>query len=229
MIPLRDENPVESPPVVTRALIALNVGVFLFELLQGPNLGRFVGHWALIPLRLTMAVQDGTEPVVAPALTFLSSMFLHGGWAHLVGNMWYLWVFGDNVEDRLGKVRFLFFYLLAGLVAGFVEYSFHSDSRAPTLGASGAIAGVLGAYALLFPGARVVTLTPFFLVWRLPALLVLGFWFVLQFFSGWLTIGTSLTGGVAWWAHVAGFAFGLLTVKLFEQRRPAGSHAWVES
>ncbi len=228
MIPIRDENPVASPPVVTRGLIALNVAVFLYELLQGPGLGAFIGRWAMIPARVTLAIGHGEEPVGGPALTFLTSMFLHGGWMHLIGNMWYLWIFGDNVEDRLGKLRFLVFYLLAGLVASGVEYTFHADSSAPTLGASGAIAGVLGAYALLFPGARVLTLMPFFQIWSLPALLVLGLWFVLQFFSGWLSLAVSVSGGIAWWAHIAGFAFGLLTVKLFERRHPA-SHAWVES
>jgi len=229
MIPIRDENPVESAPVVTRGLIALNVAVFLYELLRGPELGAFIGRWAMIPERMTLAISSGQEPITAPALTFLTSMFLHGGWMHLIGNMWYLWIFGDNVEDRLGKVRFLVFYLLSGLVASGVEYAFHPDSQAPTLGASGAIAGVLGAYALLFPGARVLTLMPFFQVWALPALLVLGLWFVLQFFSGWLSLAASLSGGIAWWAHIAGFAFGLLTVKLFERRRHPASHAWVES
>ena len=228
MIPIRDENPVESPPVVTRALIAVNFAVFVYEILQGPELTAFVYRWAMIPLRFSLALHQSTEPVSGPALTFLTSMFLHGGWAHLLGNMWYLWVFGDNIEDRLGKVRFLVFYLLAGLVASGVEYLFHAGSRAPTLGASGAIAGVLGAYALLFPGTRVLTLMPFFQIVPLPALLVLGLWFVLQFFSGWLSLAASLTGGIAWWAHIAGFAFGLLTVKLFERRRREASHAWVE-
>lgn len=229
MIPIRDENPVESPPIVTRALIALNCAVFVYELLQGPRLTAFVDRWAMIPQRFSLALHAGTEPLSGPALTFVTSMFLHGGWAHLLGNMWYLWVFGDNIEDRLGKLRFLVFYLLAGVVASGVEYSFHAGSRAPTLGASGAIAGVLGAYALLFPGTRVLTLMPFFQIVPLPALLVLGLWFVLQFFSGWLSLGASLTGGIAWWAHIAGFAFGLLTVKLFERRRRESSHAWVES
>ncbi len=229
MIPIRDENPVESAPVVTRGLIALNVAIFLYELLQGPELTGFVFRWGMVPIRVTLALHQGTEPLQAPAATFLTSMFLHGGWAHLIGNMWYLWVFGDNIEDRLGKLRFLAFYLLAGVVASGVEYALHPTLRAPTLGASGAIAGVLGAYALLFPGARVLTLMPFFQIVPLPALLVLGLWFVLQFFSGWLSLSASLSGGIAWWAHIAGFAFGLATVKLFERRRRTASHAWVES
>ena len=224
MIPIRDENPVESAPVVTRGLIALNVAVFLYEVLRGPELPAFVDRWALIPQRVTLALQTGQEPITGPALTFVTSMFLHGGWLHLIGNMWYLWIFGDNIEDRLGKVRFLVFYLLSGLVASSVEYSFHSGSPAIA-----PLAGVLGAYALLYPGARILTLMPFFQVWPLPALLVLGLWFVLQFFSGWLSIAASLTGGIAWWAHIAGFAFGLLTVKLFDPRRHSASHAWVES
>jgi membrane associated rhomboid family serine protease len=141
-------------------------------------------------------------------------MFLHGGWMHLAGNMWYLWIFGDNVEDRLGRGRFVFFYLAAGVASVLIHFVTHPSSAAPTVGASGAIAGVLGAYMLAFPHARVVTLIPFFPFFQvvaLPALVVLGLWFVFQFFSGLFALGFSgHAGGVAWWAHIGGFAVGYL-------------------
>jgi len=229
MIPLRDENPSSTTPVVTRALIALNAAVFVYEITLGPGLREFLFTWGMVPLRVSLAFQSGAEPLAAPAATFASSMFLHGGWAHLLGNMWYLWIFGDNVEDRLGHVRFLLFYLLAGLFAAAIHYFSNPASRVPTVGASGAIAGVLGGYAVLFPTARVITLVPFFPFFQLvalPALLVLGLWFVLQFFSGALSLGAATGGGVAWWAHIGGFAFGFFVVRPLA-RRPA-SGAWVD-
>src|SRR5262245_15030419 len=233
MIPLRDENPSQSKPVVTWFLVAANVIVFLGELMIGPDLSPFFYDWALVPARLTLALEYGNEPVLAPLLTLISSMFLHGGWLHLLGNMWYLWIFGDNVEDRLGHVRFLLFYLAAGIVAGLLHWATNSASRGPTVGASGAIAGVLGAYLVAFPRARIITLLPFFPFIRvvaLPAVLVLGLWFVLQFFSGALTLAYGGSGGgVAWWAHIGGFAFGILGMLVYGLiRRPEPSRAWVE-
>jgi membrane associated rhomboid family serine protease len=233
MIPLRDENPASLTPVVTRVLIAINVAVFLYELLLGPQLREFLFTWGMIPERITLALQNHDEPVLTAALTAFTSMFLHGGWMHLIGNMWYLAIFGDNVEDRLGHVGYLFFYFAAGLAAAAVHWYTNSDSRVPTVGASGAIAGVLGAYAAAYPGARVITLVPLFPIFvqviALPALVVLGLWFVLQFFSGFLTIGAA-GAGIAFWAHVGGFAFGFLVMKLFgAPRRPREpSEAWVE-
>ena len=232
MIPIRDENPSGSVPVVTRALIAVNAGVFLYELMLGPGIAEFFQRFGMVPLRVSLAFGEGAEPVAAPALTFVTSMFLHGGWMHLLGNMWYLWIFGDNLEDRMGKLRYVIFYLAGGLVASGVQFALHSTSRAPTVGASGAIAAVLGGYALLYPGARVFTLLPifpFFKVVPLPAVLVLGLWFVLQFFSGALALGAGASGGVAWWAHIGGFAFGLVAVRLFARPPRAPSGAWVES
>jgi len=231
MIPIRDENPSGTVPVVTRALIAVNGALFVYELMLGPAVSEFFFRWGLVPLRVSLAFAEGTESPVAPALTFLTSMFLHGGWAHLIGNMWYLWIFGDNLEDRMGHLRFLLFYLLGGLAAAGVQFVLHAESRVPTVGASGAIAAVLGGYALLFPGARVFTLLPvfpFFQIVPLPAVLVLGLWFVLQFFSGALAIGAGVSGGVAWWAHIGGFAFGLLAVRLFVRRPRETSRAWLE-
>jgi membrane associated rhomboid family serine protease len=229
MIPLRDENPSLTVPVVTRLLIAVNAVAFLGELVMGPELRSFILDWGLVPARVTLALY-GEEPVAGPALTALTSMFLHGGWLHLVGNMWYLWIFGDNVEDRLGHARFLIFYLLAGIVAASLHYAFNPASRLPTVGASGAIAGVLGAYLVAFPRARVVTLVPlfpFFQVMALPAVLVLGLWILMQFFSGALALGYG-GGGVAWWAHIGGFAFGFIVMHVLGGSRRRTSAAWVE-
>jgi membrane associated rhomboid family serine protease len=227
MIPLRDDNPTQSVPVVTRTLIVLNVAAFLFEVALGPALHDFILGWGLVPLRFAYALA-GVEPAGPTVVTALTSMFLHGGWIHLLGNAWFLWIFGDNVEDRFGHVKFLLFYLGGGLAAAAVHLVFNFTSPVPTVGASGAIAAVLGAYAVLFPRARVVTLVPiffFFQVIALPAMLVLGLWFVLQIFSGSLTIGAA-GGGVAWWAHIGGFLFGIVVT--LAGHRPARSEAWVE-
>jgi membrane associated rhomboid family serine protease len=226
MFPLRHENPSLTVPVVTRSLIALNLAAFLYELALGRDLGGLFAAYSLIPLRLTLALQ-GNESIAGPALTLVTSMFLHGGWMHLIGNLWYLWIFGDNVEDRLGHLPFLLFYLASGIAAGLLHSLIAYESRLPTVGASGAIAGVLGGYVAAFPRARVVTLLPlfpFFQVVALPALLVLGLWFLFQFLSAALTPGGSSTG-VAWWAHIGGFAFGFATMRIHIARaRPRG---WV--
>jgi len=217
MIPLRDENPSTTTPVVTRLLILLNVAAFVYELTLGPDLKDFVYEWGLVPVRVTLAL-GYHEPAAGAIISIFTSMFLHGGFAHIIGNMWYLWIFGDNVEDRFGHFGFLLFYLAAGVVAATAHWATNMQSQLPTVGASGAIAGVLGAYLVAYPRARVITLVPlfpFFQVVALPAMVVLGLWFVLQFFSGALTLGTSaVTGGVAFWAHVGGFAFGALAMRI---------------
>ena len=232
MFPLRDENPSHSTPVITRVLIVMNVAAFVYQIMLGEALGPFVYAWGMVPARVTLAVQYGDEPITGPGLTLLTSMFLHGGWFHLIGNMWYLWIFGDNVEDRLGRARFLIFYLLSGIIAALLHYALNPTSRLPTVGASGAIAGVLGGYLVAFPRARILTLVPlfpFFQMMALPAVIVLGLWFVMQFFSGFLSLGFGgAGGGVAWWAHVGGFAFGLIVMKLVGAGRPRRSEAWVE-
>jgi membrane associated rhomboid family serine protease len=205
-------------------LIALNAALFVYELLLGSGLREFILQWGLVPARLTLALRFGEEPVAAAALTLFSSMFLHGGWLHLIGNMWYLWIFGDNVEDRLGHGRYVLFYLSSGLVSALTQYLAAPNSTVPTVGASGAIAAVLGAYAVTFPRARVMTIIPLFLFWpivALPALVVLGLWFVFQFFSGALSLAWSAQGGVAWWAHIGGFLYGMLAMKLVAPRRAA--------
>ena len=232
MIPIRDDNPTGRAPFVTRTLIAVNVALFLYQLSLGPGLRMFMYEWGMVPLRLSAALQVGNEPVVVPAATLLTSTFLHGGWLHLIGNMWYLWIFGDNIEDRLGHARFLIFYLVAGVFAGFVHYLTAASSQVPTVGASGAIAAVLGGYLVAFPRARVLTLVPLFIfiqfVW-LPAVLVLGLWFFYQFFSGALSLSYGAGGGVAWWAHIGGFVFGAIAMRALGRRprRPV-SEAWVE-
>jgi rhomboid family protein len=232
VIPLRDENPAESTPVVTRSLIALNAIAFLYELGLGSSLRDFMMVWGLVPVRLGAALHGASEPLWAAGAPLLTSMFLHGGWAHLLGNMWYLAIFGDNVEDRLGRGGYLAFYLAAGLAGGLLHYAFNADSAVPTVGASAAIAGVLGAYLVAFPHARVLTLVPlfpFFQLMALPAVVVLGLWFLFQFVVGALSLAWSAgSGGVAWWGHVGGFAFGALVMALFGRRRSTRSRAWFE-
>jgi membrane associated rhomboid family serine protease len=217
MFPLRDENPSERVPFVTRGFIALNCVVFLYEVMLGPDLRAFIFHYGMVPARITAVLAEGQAPLTDALYPFLSSMFLHGGWMHLIGNMWYLWIFGDNVEDRLGHAGFVAFYVAAGVFAAAVHYLLGTESPLPTVGASGAIAGVLGAYVVLFPRARVITLVPLFPFWQLmalPAVLVLGLWFILQFFQGALSLGAARLGGVAWWAHIGGFAFGWVLMRM---------------
>jgi len=220
MIPLRDDNPAQRVPVVTRVLIGLNLLAWFIELSHGDGLTEFLREWGVVPGRLFASLSDITSAPVE-LLTVFTSLFLHGGWLHLIGNMWYLWIFGDNIEDRLGHGRFLVFYLASGFVAALVHSALMPGSAIPTVGASGAIAGVLGAYALAFPKARVLTLIPivfFFQIVAIPALLLLGIWFVLQFIAGTLAFGGG-SGGVAWWAHIAGFVFGFIAMGMFSRRQ----------
>ena len=209
MFPIGDDDSSRrTVPLVTYALVALNVLFFFVELSGGDP---FVGKWAFIPRRF-MANPAADFP------TLFSSMFMHGGWLHLGGNMLYLWIFGDNVEDRFGHLPFTIFYLLCGLAATFAQLMFSLGSRVPNLGASGAIAGVLGAYILLFPQGRVKVLQGTQVV-QMPALMVIGFWIVLQFFSGIGSIAnTADTGGVAYMAHIGGFLAGLVLTFLFRGR-----------
>ena len=212
MIPLRDTIRSRHRPVMTWLIVAVNALVFMFQLSLGnQGLQSFVNTYAFIPARWQ------TDPIWF-AVTMLTSMFMHGGWIHFLSNMWILFIFGDNVEDRMGPFGFLAFYLLGGLAAGVMQFAVFPNSLIPTLGASGAIAGVMGAYLVLYPSARVVTLIPiffFFTTINIPAVLYLGIWFVTQFFSGITSLGAVAVGGVAWWAHIGGFVFGLLMVKRF--------------
>ena len=224
MIPLRDANPSHHTPLVTILLIAANLGAFLYELSLPPQgLEQLVFQLGVIPSRLTSFPAHPEIGFGDAYLPLLTSMFLHGGWLHLLGNMWFLWIFGDNIEDRLGSVRFLLFYMVCGLGAGLAHALLNPGSTIPTIGASGAVAGVLGGYFILFPTAKVLTLVPFFflILAELPAWLILLYWFVIQFFSGTLalTAARSEAGGVAWWAHVGGFVLGAILVRLVERRR----------
>ncbi len=218
MIPIRDTIRSYHFPIVNWLLIGVNTLVFLFEAQLGPaELERFLQTWGLIPARLLH------DPGLA-WITIFSSMFLHGGWFHFLSNMWFLYIFGDNVEDRMGSWRYLFFYLASGVAAALLQTFVLPDSTLPTIGASGAIAGVLGAYVLFFPTANVTTLVfVFFFVTfvDIPALLYLGFWFVSQFFSGLASLAGQSAGGVAWWAHIGGFVFGWATGRLFAYRHPS--------
>jgi len=229
MFPLRDDNPSSTTPVVTRSLIAINLAVFLYELSLGHDLRPFFAAYALVPRHVTAALVHGGAWRVA-ALPLFTSLFLHGGWIHVIGNMWYLWIFGDNIEDRFGHIGFTLFYVTAAVIAGLIHVASNPGSAVPTVGASGAIAGVLGAYAAAFPRARVITLLPlfpFFPVVPLPAILVLGFWFVIQFASGALVLAAGASGGVAVWAHVGGFVYGFLL--MLALRGVTRSRATVES
>ncbi len=223
MIPLRDTNPTSTRPVVTIALITLNCVVFLFELSLGEEgMGRLFMIAGMIPAKVAVFPVNPNVTLLGAFLPFLSSMFLHGGFMHLIGNMWFLWIFGDNIEDHLGHLRYLGFYLLCGLGAGLTHLAFNWGSNIPTIGASGAVAGVLGGYFLLYPRHKVLTLIPFFflLMIELPAAVILIYWFVVQFFSGAASIGATQGGGVAWWAHVGGFVLGFLLILLFGKRNP---------
>jgi membrane associated rhomboid family serine protease len=212
MFPIGDDNTSRrTQPVVTYALIALNVLVFLVELSGGD---AFIQTWAFVPTRF-LANPGGDF------LTIFTSMFMHGGWLHIGGNMLYLWIFGDNVEDRFGHVRYLVFYLICGIVATFAQLAFSMGSGIPNLGASGAIAGVLGAYILFFPQRR-VTVVVGMGVSRMPALIVIGLWFVLQLFSGIGSIAeTADTGGVAYMAHIGGFIAGIVLAFILRGNRVA--------
>ena len=232
MIPIRDTIPGRSTPVVTIILIAVNAAVFFYELaLQPKDLERFFYLFGVVPARYSHP--EWARWVGFPVddyWPFLTSMFLHGGWMHVIGNMWTLWIFGDNVEDRMGRLRFLAFYLLTGFAAGLTHWLTNADSTVPTVGASGAIAGVLGAYFVLFPFSRIIVMFPVFFLpffFELPAATYLLFWFLSQVFAGTLAgLGPENVGGVAWWAHVGGFVSGVVVHRLFLLPRRSGPRRW---
>ncbi len=216
MIPLRDVIPSRTTPYVTVTIIVLNALAWVYELaLPAPALDDFIRSWGVVPADVTRS-------------TYVSSMFLHGSWMHVIGNMWYLWIFGDNVEDRMGHGRFVLFYLLCGVGAAIGHVVAQPESLVPTIGASGAIAGVMGAYFVLYPHSRVLTLIPLIIIWEiveLPAIFLLGFWFILQLFSAGATAlaaTAGASGGIAFVAHVAGFVLGAAGVWVFKQRQPRG-------
>jgi len=230
MFPYRDENETQRPAIVTGMIIALNVLVWIFVQGAGSTaaLAKSVCELGLIPGELTLSLPPGTRFPMGDKLVCLTdpgrqishlitSMFLHGSWMHLLGNMWFLWIFGNNIEDSMGRPRFIVFYLLCGLAAAFGQIVTNPNSAIPMVGASGAISGVMGAYLVLYPNVRVYAMVPlgFFLTSvALPAWVMLGYWFLIQFVSGLATIAGDM-GGVAFWAHVGGFVAGVVLIKLF--------------
>lgn len=219
MIPLKDTIPSRSFPILNWTLIFANLVIFLFESSLGPaQLDRLIFNYGLIPARFDLGSAGSL-------LTLLTSMFLHGGWFHLLSNLWALYIFGDNVEDRMGSGRYLIFYLVTGILAGLTQVYFNPNQNVPGVGASGAIAGVLAAYLILFPTSRVITLLPFFFFFsfvEIPAVLYLGIWFITQFYSGLFSLGSAASaGGIAYWAHIGGFVSGLVLVLIFARRPPS--------
>ncbi|MBU1356690.1 MAG: rhomboid family intramembrane serine protease [Candidatus Edwardsbacteria bacterium] len=221
MIPLKDDIPSSRFPVVNTILIALNGLVFFYEVGLGHEVSQFIQRFGMIPANLMNQGFGGWGNI-------FSSMFIHGGWEHIIGNMLYLFIFGDNVEDALGHFRYLLFYLLCGIAAAWGHILFNPHSIIPTVGASGAVAGVLGAYLLLYPRARVLTVIPigiFIRIIKVPAVLVLGFWIVLQLLFGLISLPLpgEQSGGIAWFAHIGGFFTGMLLASPFIRRRNKGS------
>jgi membrane associated rhomboid family serine protease len=220
MVPLRDENPTQITPYITIGLIAINLLVFFYELsLNSYQLNGFFELFAVVPRELTASFNGIAvgQPVPEP-LTLITSQFLHAGWVHVGFNMLFLWIFGNNVEEELGSIKYLIFYLTCGVLAALTQWFFSAGSAIPSLGASGAIAGVMGAYILKFPSARIITFVPlgfFFTTFRIPAIFFLGFWFLQQAFNGLTMLDVRAhvgmeSGGVAYWAHAGGFVFGAI-------------------
>ena len=220
MFPIWDDTPTKRFPLITVILIALNSMIFLYQVSLGERFNEFIYSMGLLPFEITHHIDilpTGPSPIY---LTIFSSMFMHGSVVHLLGNMLFLWIFGNNVEDYLGRKKFLFFYLICGISAAFTQILFNSDSTVPMVGASGAIAGVLGAYMVLYPRAKITTviIIIFFIrLIKLPAIVVLGFWIVYQFLYGISSLAaTTGEGGVAWFAHIGGFICGIILIKLFK-------------
>ncbi len=217
MIPLKDDNPTRTFPFVTILIIVTNIVVYIYQLTLGQKAETlFILRAGAIPYEIIRFADIHPLAFIPPPLTLFSAMFIHGGFLHVAGNMLYLWIFGDNIEDRLGHFRFIVFYLLSGLIASLAHIIILPNSTIPMIGASGAIAGVLGAYFLLYPRAHVLTLVFFFFfidTVRIPALVFLGLWFVFQVLS------SGAGGGIAWYAHIGGFIGGAVLVKLFEKKR----------
>jgi len=221
MFPIQDTIPSRHPPIAVVLLILINSLAFLYELkLSHAELEHFFYLFGIVPARFThpeWAAWIGFP--VDSIRPFITSMFLHGGWVHIIGNMWTLWIFGDNVEDRMGPVRFVIFYILCGLTAGIVHWLLNAHSTLPTVGASGAIAGVMGAYFLMYPLARIVVMVPLLFIpffFEVPAFFFLGFWALTQLSGGTSALGgPQQVGGIAWWAHVGGFVAGMVLSRLF--------------
>ncbi|MEW6536334.1 MAG: rhomboid family intramembrane serine protease [Candidatus Auribacterota bacterium] len=226
MIPLRDNIPSRNVPYINYSIITLNVFVFLLELSIRRYLPDFFAHFGIVPVRYSVPSIAQHFSAMEQIIPFFTSMFLHGGWLHIIGNMWILYIFGDNVEDRLGHIKYLIFYLICGVLSGMFHLATNWHSPLPTIGASGAIAGIMGAYFFLFPHARVLVLFPIFFfiqIFEVPAYFFLGFWFLMQFFNGAMSLGNAsahIYGGVAWWAHIGGFLAGLYLVQMIIKNPP---------
>ena len=223
MFPLHDINPRSTTPVVTIALVVANLLAFFYELTLGESgQQRLFFTLGMVPARLALFPASPEIGLGDAFLPLLTSMFLHGGFMHILGNMWFLWVFGDNIEDRLGHGRYLVFYLLSGIAAGLAHAVVNLHSTVPAIGASGAVSGVMGAYLVLFPASRVVTLITLGWWWQrveLPAYVMILYWFVIQVVSGLASAGRAAGGGVAWWAHIGGFVAGVLLLFLLRRSR----------
>jgi membrane associated rhomboid family serine protease len=220
MFPYKDENPTELAPIFTIGLIIVNVVVWVFVEGMGEMLGPSVCEYGLIPVELTSKPLEGPQVCPMGGLTWgslFTSMFMHGGWLHLVTNMMFLWVFGNNIEDSMGHIRFMVFYVLAGLAAAALHVALNANSGVPTVGASGAISGVLGAYIVLYPQVRVHVFFPPFWILPMRAYVVLGYWIVIQLLMGIGQLGSGGAAGIAVWAHIGGFFAGLILVKLFQR------------
>ena len=217
MIPLRDTIPAKNYPVVNMAIIGINIAIFLVQLSQGADWNRFAYVYGLVPARYSIPQISAYFSAPQQVFSFISYMFLHGGFWHLLGNMWSLYIFGDNVEDRLGPLRYLVFYFICGIASGTSHLLLNLQSNLPTIGASGAIAGVMGAYFILHPRSRILTLIPIIFIpyfIEIPAYVFLGIWFLLQFINA--TAGPGQAAGVAWWAHIGGFIFGIIVLKILQ-------------
>jgi len=223
MIPLRDTTPTRNYPVANTAIIGINVVVYFIQLMQGPEINRFIYIYGLVPARYSIPRLAEYFTTGQQVFSLFSFMFLHGSFWHILGNMWSLYIFGDNVEDRLGPMRYSLFYLLCGLASGISHLILNLHSNLPTIGASGAIAGVMGAYFILHPRSKILTLIPIFFIpyfLNIPAFVFLGLWFLLQFINAAGSQGAA--GGIAWWAHIGGFLFGMVFLKLFSSLPDTG-------
>ena len=227
MIPLKDLTPRRSFPVVTLLLILANVAVFIYQIALPPHAAQaFVNTYAVVPAKIQLALAGHRFSLTQALLPLFTCMFLHGGWLHIIGNMWFLWIFGANVEDHMGPFAYLLFYLLCGVGSSIAQTAFSWGSHIPALGASGAISGVLGAYIVFFPTSQIYTLVTLFIIWfraRIPAIVFIGLWFLIQALSAFGSLGGAghvEQGGVAWWAHVGGFVLGLLFAKIIPWSTP---------
>ncbi|MFC1533309.1 rhomboid family intramembrane serine protease [Thermodesulfobacteriota bacterium] len=223
MIPLKDENPSKTIPIINVSLIIVNISVYIYQffLIPGGAASLFL-RLGCIPYEFTHFVDIDPPSQIPVPLTVFTSMFMHGSWIHLIGNMLFLWIFGDNVEDKLGHLRYLIFYILCGVAASMLHIFMNLNSRLPSIGASGAIAGVMGAYIYLFPRARIKTLIIWFVfiqVIRIPAVLILGYWILIQILSGFAEFGVGSGSGIAWFAHVGGFIGGFILIIMMKRRK----------